>query len=90
MINSASKCLKITLKNFQNQKKKTFPQKLKLRGESFEGRLIPLWQKPCMHVSSKNKISTKISTGFAKLLQLFPNMSKSGVLIQCSELTWFH
>jgi hypothetical protein len=46
MINSASKCLKITLKllNFQNQKKK-IPKKLKLRGdiplESFEGGLIP-------------------------------------------------
>jgi hypothetical protein len=53
MINSASKCLKITLKVIKFSKPETkFPKKLKLRGiyplESFEGGLIPLWQKPCM------------------------------------------
>jgi hypothetical protein len=56
MLNSASKCLKITIDfeviKFSKQKKK-IPKKLKLRVdtplESFEGGLIPplLWRKPC-------------------------------------------
>jgi hypothetical protein len=57
MINSASKCLKITLKFIKFSKpENNFPKKLKLRGisplESFEGGgtypPTPLWRKPCI------------------------------------------
>jgi hypothetical protein len=50
MINSASKCLKITLKVIKFSKpEKKFPQKNQV--ESFEGDFpppSPLWQKPCI------------------------------------------
>jgi hypothetical protein len=64
MINSASKCLKITVIKF-SKPEKNFPKKLKLRGditlESFEGGGTyppsPLWQKPCPSRGSTCKCS---------------------------------
>jgi hypothetical protein len=56
--NSASKCLKITLKLIKFSKPENFLKKNKLRGisplESFEGRLIP------PHPSGRNRVGESV------------------------------